>query len=122
MNSETDVLTGDKLFNATLTGLTPALLEGLLIYFADPKCGHWMLIQSMLFWFSCGFAVHLIDTGRRKIVTSILLTVLLNLPWYIALTVTAGNPNHLIPLVIASIVMGTIIGLISGWLNSKHKR
>lgn len=106
-----------KIKNAILTGLVPAILEGLLIYFADAITSNWVLLQSILFWFGCGFVVSLIDIGLSKIVSSILLTILLSLPWYIALSTGAGNPDHLAPLIISSIIMGLVIGLVSKRLN-----
>jgi hypothetical protein len=106
-----------KIRNAIIVGLIPATLEGLLIYFADPLAGRWILIQSMLFWFSCGFVVYLIDFGYKRILTSVLLTILLNIPWYIALTVVANKPEHLIPLIISSLIMGTIIGIATSRLD-----
>lgn len=103
--------------NAVIVGLIPATLEGLLIYFADPLAGKWILTQSMLFWFSCGFVVYLIDFGSKRILTSILLTILLNIPWYIALTVVANKPEHLIPLIVSSLIMGAIIGFLTSRLD-----
>ena len=102
-----------KIKNAVLTGLVPAILEGLLIYFADPNATQWIFIQSILFWFSCGFVVYLINLGSNKIISSILLTVFLNLPWYISLSISIGKYEHLAPLVISSLIMGLIIGLTS---------
>jgi hypothetical protein len=110
-----------KIRNACLVGIVPAILEGLLVYFADPTVSIWVLVQSILFWFGCGFVVYLIDIFPNKILGSILATVLLNLPWYIALTIVANKPNHLIPLIIASLIMGTIIGMVSRWLNKGSK-
>lgn len=106
-----------KIRNACLVGIVPAILEGLLIYFTDPSASNWVLVQSILFWFGCGFAVYLVDIGSSKILNSMLMTVLLNLPWYIALTIVANKPEHLIPLIVASLIMGAIIGLVSIWLK-----
>jgi hypothetical protein len=111
-----------KIRNAVLVGIVPAILEGLLIYFADPETSNWVLVQSILFWFSCGFVVYLIDIGPKKILSSILLTVFLNIPWFIALSVVASKPDHLMPLVVASVIMGTIIGFVSSRLNRRIKK
>jgi hypothetical protein len=109
----------NRLFNAILTGLIPAVLEGLLIYFTASETNVWILIQSVLFWFSCGFVISLIEIGKSKILTSVLLTLLLNIPWFIALTIVANHPEHFIPLIISSLIMGIIIGLSSLWLHKK---
>jgi len=106
-----------RIRNASIVGIIPATLEGLLIYFADPLAGKWILIQSMLFWFGCGFVVYLIDLEYKRILTSVLLTILLNIPWYIALTVVANKPEHLIPLIASSLIMGTFIGFVASRLD-----
>ncbi|MDF1612566.1 hypothetical protein [Stygiobacter electus] len=111
-----------KIKNAIIVGLIPAILEGLLIHFADPTTGNWVLIQSILFWFSCGFVVYLIDIGLNKIISCILLTVLLNLPWYISLSIGSGKLEHLAPLFISSIIMGLVIGLVSKKLNKMNDK
>jgi membrane protein implicated in regulation of membrane protease activity len=108
--------------NAFIVGMIPAILEGLLIHFADPTASNWILIQSILFWFSCGFVVYLIDFGINKIISCILLTVLLNLPWYISLSIGSGKIEHLVPLIVSSIVMGLIIGLVSKRLNKSDDK
>lgn len=110
-----------KIRNAILVGLVPAILEGLLIHFADPKTNHWVLIQSIIFWFGCGFVCYLIDLFKSKLLTSLLITILLCLPWFIALSIVDNKPEHLLPLIIASIVMGLIIGIVSLQLNKKIK-
>jgi hypothetical protein len=111
-----------KIKNAIIVGLIPAILEGLLIHFADPTTGNWVLIHSILFWFSCGFVVYLIDVGINKIISCILLTVFLNIPWYISLSIANGKIEHLVPLIISSIVMGLLIGLVSAKLNKKSEK
>jgi hypothetical protein len=109
-----------KIKNAIIVGLIPAILEGLLIHFADPTTSNWILIQSILFWFSCGFVVYLIDVGITKIISCIIFTVLLNLPWYISLSIGNGKSEHLVPLIISSIIMGLVIGLVSKKLNKTN--
>ncbi|PJZ55524.1 hypothetical protein [Leptospira barantonii] len=99
-----------RLRNASIVGIVAAALEGLLIFFADPNASRWILIQAMLFWFSCGAVVSVTEIGIPKLVSSIVLTELLNLPWFITLVVIPGNWGHLIPLIVASLIFGTIIG------------
>jgi hypothetical protein len=108
-----------KIRNATIVVTIPAMIEGLLIYFADPFTGKWIFIQSVLFWFSCGFVIYLADIGSKRILISVFLTILLNIPWYIALTIVANKPEHLIPLIISSLIMGVIIGFISSRLRNR---
>lgn len=102
-----------RIRNAAIVGFVAAALEGILIGIADPNAGVLILIQSMLFWFSCGAVVSVAEIGIPKFIVSILLTELLNLPWYIALVVIPGNYGHLVPLILASLVLGSVIG----WLN-----
>ncbi|TGL76023.1 hypothetical protein [Leptospira yasudae] len=103
--------------NAAIVGLIAAALEGLLIGVADPNAGILILIQSMLFWFSCGFIVSVAEIGLPKILSAVLLTELLNLPWLIALVVIPKQYGHLVPLIVASLIFGTVIG----WLNRTLK-
>jgi len=107
----------NKLINALFVGLVPAIIEGILIYSVEPNTNTWILVQAVTAWFSFGFVVYLINKGNRIILNAILLTLLLNLPWYIAETVVKNTPQHFLPLVIASIVMGAIIGFISLQVN-----
>ncbi|MCG6168583.1 hypothetical protein LFX25_12180 [Leptospira sp. FAT2] len=99
-----------RIRNAATVGSVAAVLEGFLIFFADPNASRWILIQSMLFWFSCGLIVSVAEIGLPKFLSSVLLTELLNLPWFIALVVIPGNYGHLIPLIVASLIFGTVIG------------
>jgi hypothetical protein len=104
--------------NGLLVGAVVAILEGILIWAADPSITPWLFIQSISFWLFCGLVVYMTETGLPAILNGILLTVLLNIPWYISLSIAAGNPGHLVPLVIASIIFGAIIGLMSKRLKS----
>ncbi len=110
---------GKKITQAFITGTIPAVLEGLLIHFVDPQAGNWLLLQSVLFWFSCGFVVNLAAPDKKRVLVSVLLTLLLNIPWYIALTVIAHKPEHLLPLIVSSLVMGFIIGFVSNYLSKR---
>jgi hypothetical protein len=106
-----------KITHSILSGFIPALLEFILVYSVEPKANAWLLIQVTLFWFSCGFVVYWLNL--KSIVKSILFTVLLSSPWYIAESVLKNTPEHFIPLFIASIVQGSIIGFLTKWLDSK---
>ncbi len=117
MESNKNGLSSRRWLYAALTGLVPACLEGILIFATDPLIDGWVLTQSVLFWFSCGFLVFLAQAEKNKVGVAVLLTLLLNIPWYIALTVVANHPDHLIPLVFASIIMGVVIGFLSKWLR-----
>jgi len=106
--------------NGLLVGAVVATLEGMLIWLTDPKTTFWVFIQSISFWLFCGLVIHMTETGLPAILNGILLTVLLNIPWYISLSVVAGNPGYLIPLVIASILFGMLIGWMSQRLKSRQ--
>ncbi|RPI94229.1 MAG: hypothetical protein EHM40_07260 [Chloroflexi bacterium] len=106
--------------NGFLTGAVVAALEGILIWVADPSLTLWVFVQSVSFWLFCGLVIYMTETGLPAILNGILLTVLLNIPWYISLSIAAGKPGNLIPLVIASILFCTLIGLMSQKLRSRH--
>ncbi|MBS1506605.1 MAG: hypothetical protein JSS79_08170 [Bacteroidetes bacterium] len=107
--------------NALLVGSIPALLEGILIYVVEPTVASWLLLQAVLFWFSCGFIVHLIEVGLPALLHGIVFTVFMNIPWYIAESIGKNKPEHLLPLIIASVVMGIVIGFVSGKLKKNVK-
>ncbi|EMM98871.1 hypothetical protein [Leptospira noguchii] len=109
-----------RLRNAFLIGVIVAILEGLLVFGADPTASAWTLIQGMLFWFSCGFITTLAEIGFSKMFSSILLTELLNLPWYITLVVIPKQYSHLIPLIVASLIFGAIIGFLNRILKTPN--
>ncbi len=106
--------------NGLLVGVIVATLEGLLIWAADPNTQPWVLVQSISFWLFCGLVVYMTETGLPTVINGIVLTILLNIPWYIALSIVGGKPNHLIPLVVASLIFGVIIGFASGKLKQKQ--
>lgn len=104
--------------NGFLVGAVVAALEGILLWAADPGTSFWVFVQGISFWLFCGLAIHMTETGLPAILNGILLTVLLNIPWYISLSVVSGNSSNLIPLVIASLLFGTLIGWMSQRLKS----
>jgi hypothetical protein len=106
--------------NGLLVGAVVAILEGILIWAADPSITLWVFIQSVSFWLFCGLVIYMTETGLPMILNGILLTVFLNIPWYISLAIAAGNPDHLVTLVIASIIFGTMIDLMSKRRKSRQ--
>lgn len=106
---------------ASIAGIVPAMMEFFLVYLVEPNSNHWLLLQVSLFWFSCGFVNYLISLKTPLIATRIIITILLCSPWYIAESILIGKPEHFIPLVISSIVLGLIIGLLCKWLKKKEQ-
>ena len=103
--------------NGLFVGSIAAALEGLLLGLSDPNISTWVFLQSISFWLFCGLVVYLAETGLPILPGSILLTILLNIPWYIALSIGERKPELLIPLVVASLIFGTVIGLVSKTLK-----
>ncbi|TGL51925.1 hypothetical protein EHQ61_07325 [Leptospira wolffii] len=93
-------------------------LEGALISLADPSASGWILVQSVLFWFSCGFIVSLVDLGLPKWINSIILTEILTLPWLISLVVIPQQYSHLVPLLVVNTLFGAIIGVLNRILKT----
>lgn len=98
--------------NAILIGLICALLEALLLLGTDPSIDRWVLAQSLFFWFGCGLVVYMAESGLPALPHSVLLTLLLSMPWYIVLAIAPGKLTLLPPLVIAGIVFGLLIGFL----------
>jgi hypothetical protein len=101
--------------NALIVGVVAAALEAMLVLTAHPDVNRWVLTQGVLFWFGCGIVVYMANSGLGAIVHGIVLTLILNVPWYIALAIAPGRPAMLPPLIGASIVLGAIIG----WLRQR---
>ena len=107
--------------NAIVVGATFALIETLMVYGVNPQESGWVLFQGATFWFSCGVIVAISKTSLQPIIHSIFITVLMNIPWFIALSIIPKNYDHLAPLFIASIVFGIIGGGLMKWLNRTKK-
>lgn len=99
-----------KVRNAIIIGLVMAGLEGTLIKVADPTTSALILLQSMLFWFSCGLVVSFSNTGLPKWIASILLTEILTAPWLIVLVIIPQQYSHLVPMLVVNTLFGAIIG------------
>ena len=65
--------------------------------------------------------VYMADSGISLILHGIILTILLNIPWYIALSIAPGNLALLPPLIVASIMFGIVIGLLKKKLRRELK-
>lgn len=104
-----------------LYGLTAGAVVGLLdaglIFAVEPSGSAWVLVQSFLAWLGCGWAVVASKSGLGDLGHGILVTLLLNLPWVVALSLTNGQTAHLPPL----LGMSLVFGLIFGWVRSQAR-
>jgi hypothetical protein len=55
------------------------------------------------------------------VLSAVLLTVFLNVPWFIEEAIRPGRYDHLAPLLVASVVSGVVIGLVSRKLSSPSR-
>jgi hypothetical protein len=92
-------------------GAAAALADGLLIAVADPAATAWIIAQAALFWATAGLAVVISDSGLGDVAHGVVGTLLLSLPWYVALALAPGRPEMLPPLVVMGIVFGAGFGL-----------
>jgi hypothetical protein len=95
---------------AILIGIVLGLLELALLASSRQKLGFWIYTQSIVFWFTCGFMIGIVDSPLPAYVTGAMIAVFLNLPWYINLSIVPKQYGHLAPLVVASIILGIIGG------------
>lgn len=107
----------NKYILASFTGLVPAILEAILLVSVEPDLNGWILFQSVLFWFTCGFVVFLLNFQSKILLRSLFYTVVICSPWYIAESFSKNQPDHFIPIMIASLVMGLVIGFLIKLLN-----
>ena len=103
-----------------LAGLVPAILEFLLVYSVEPEISKWILIQVSLFWFGCGISVYKLNE-KNSFLFSIFYTLFLNSPWFIAESIAKQKPEHFLPLLLASIIQGSILAFISKKWNKQQK-
>ncbi len=101
-----------------LGGALAGALDVSLIAVADPGAGGWVELQSFAFWTSAGALVVASETGLGRIAHGVLVTVLLNLPWYVVFGPASGHPEHVPPLVGMSLVFGAAFG----WLHGRARR
>lgn len=95
-------------------GVVAGALDVALITLADPAQGGWVHLQSFLAWLACGaVAVAVVGppSSRGDMIVAVLVTVLLNLAWYVALGPATGHPEHVVPLLVMSLVVGAFFGL-----------
>lgn len=95
-------------------GLAAALADAALIVAVDPGASAWTVLQSMLFWTTAGGFVVASETGLGRYAHAIATTVMLNLPWYVALSLAIAHPEHLPPLLAMSLVFGGWFGWVRG--------
>lgn len=108
-----------KIYQAILVGIFPATLEAILLTLFDSNVVIWTFFQACFFWFSCGFVIHLVEIPNITsfLIKSIILSVFMNVPWFIALAIVPNQIKMLIPLIVSSIIQGILIGLISKFSN-----
>jgi len=100
--------TKSNLSRAAIIGLALALPESLLVFFADPEASSWIIVQGALFWFTTGVVIGLVQLPFSPLLSAVLVSVFLNLPWYINLVIIPKDYGHLLPLIIASMLFGLI--------------
>lgn len=92
-------------------GLIAALLDALLIVATDDAASGALLVQVLLFWtFAGGFVVATVSP-LGPFAHALTATIVLNLPWYLALAILPGKPELLPPLVAMSLVFGALFGV-----------
>ena len=95
---------------AILIGIVLGALEWAILASSRQKLGVWIYTQSIVFWFTCGFMIGIVDSPLPPYVTGAMIAVFLNLPWYINISIIPKQYKHLVPLVVASIILGIIGG------------
>ncbi len=96
--------------HAVLIGIILGLLELAILVASKQKLGGWMYAQSLLFWFTCGFMIGIVDSSLPAYGLGIMIAVFMNLPWYINISIIPKQYGHLGPLVLASIILGALGG------------
>lgn len=103
---------------AILIGIVLGILELAILASSRQKLGFWVYTQSVVFWFTCGFMIEIVDSPLPAYVSGAMIAVFLNLPWYINISIIPKQYGHLVPLIIASIILGAIGGAIKIFLTT----
>jgi hypothetical protein len=104
------------IIQAILIGIVLGLLELAILASSRQELGFWVYAQSVIFWFTCGFMIGIVDSPLPPYVTGALIAVFLSLPWYINVSIIPKQYGHLAPLIVASIILGIIGGITKMWL------
>jgi hypothetical protein len=91
-------------------GLVAGLLDITLIYFVDPSLSPWLFIQAGIAWTLFGWIVLATDSGLPPMRHGILVTLLINVPWFINESILPGRWDHLPPLIVQGVVFGSLFG------------
>ena len=103
---------------AILIGIVLGALELAILASSKQKLGVWVYAQSIMFWFTCGFMIGIVDSPLPPYATGAMIAVFLNLPWYINISIIPKQYGHFVPLVVASIVLGIIGGVVKMLLST----
>lgn len=95
-----------------IAGVVAGALDVVLIAVADASAGPWVMAQSFLFWSVAGWLVVVSPSRFPPLLHGVGVTVLLNLPWYLALGPGSGHWEHVAPLVGMSVVFGLGFGVV----------
>ncbi|MGI0015550.1 MAG: hypothetical protein ACREBU_19210 [Nitrososphaera sp.] len=106
------------LVQAILIGIVLGALELAILASSKQKLGVWVYAQSIVFWFTCGFMIGIVDSPLPPYATGAMIAVFLNLPWYINISIIPKQYGHFVPLVVASIVLGIIGGFVKMLLST----
>ncbi len=103
---------------STLVGLLLGALEGLILLLSRQKLSFWVYAQSIIFWFACGVMIALVELPMPSLASGVLVAVLLNAAWYINIAVIPKQYAHLVPLIIASVLLGVVGSLAKMFLST----
>lgn len=98
------------IINAILIGIALGLLELGILVSARQKIDAWIYVQSLLFWFTCGFMIGMVESPLPAYLLGAMLAVFMNLPWYINISIIPKQYGHLVPLIVSSILLGAVGG------------
>lgn len=66
------------LIQASLIEIVLGLLELALLASSKQKLGFWVYTQSIVFWFTCGFMIGVVDSSLPTYATGAMIAVFLN--------------------------------------------
>lgn len=99
-----------------MVGFIAGALDAAIIILAEPTASAWGIAQAVIAWTLTGWVVTATDSGLRPFAHGLVVTVLLNVPWYIQFTILPGQWSLLPPLVVMSLLFGAGFG----WAKKRY--
>lgn len=102
---------------AVSIGIILGFLEWVILLASRQKLQFWIYVQSVLYWFTVGVMIGIINLPIPSFVSGALIALFLTLPWFINISIIPKQYKHLLPLILSSILLGALGGFLKTLLS-----